>query len=89
MSEQKTKSSALEVLLTVVLGIIALRMLAGLVVLAIHVTGITITWLQDGASLEWLTLRPRDFIILGIVLALHVVHHQSKRDEEKEQHRIE
>jgi uncharacterized membrane protein len=45
-------------------------MLLGLAILALTVTGAAVTWLQEGAPLDWLTFRPRDFIITGSLLLI-------------------
>jgi uncharacterized membrane protein len=45
-------------------------MFLGLAILALTVTGAAVNWLQDGAPLDWLTFRPRDFIITGGLLII-------------------
>lgn len=80
-SEHSTAQTIGKVLLTLILIAIAVRMLAGLAILALNITGITIAWLQEGAPLDWFTFRPRDFIIIGIVLIISLLSKRQKSAE--------
>ncbi|MBZ0306359.1 MAG: hypothetical protein K8I82_09860 [Anaerolineae bacterium] len=59
-----------KLVLRLVIAVIALRMLIGLIVLALKLVGLTADWLQKGAPFDLPSLRLQDFIISGIVLVI-------------------
>lgn len=61
--------NTIKTLFKVVLALLALRMLIGLVLLGFKVVGLTAGWIEDGLPLP--PFRPRDFIIIGLVLILY------------------
>ena len=61
--------NTIKTLFKVVLALLALRMLIGLVLLGGKVVGLTAGWIEDGLPLP--SFRPRDFIIIGLVLILY------------------
>jgi hypothetical protein len=73
MTEKSTTlRQSLIFVLNMALFLIAVRMLAGLAFLILTLaTDLVPILLQEGLPAEFLTIHPRSFIMLAIVLALH------------------
>jgi hypothetical protein len=71
-NQSVTLKQRLTFVLNLALFLIAVRMLAGLAFLFFRLaTDLVPTLLREGLPAAFLTIHPRNFIVLAIVLALH------------------